>query len=119
MNHKTESINLYWSEVAIRGTKALIAETENGLCYTGAFGGSFDDMARELTSRFKPAAIEWIRDDERLSRYGKELAEYGTGASVLFQGRLDLRGTPFQQQVWKALLDIPYGATCSYSDIAA
>lgn len=31
---------------------------------------------------------------------------------------LYLVGTPYQQQVWKALQDIPYGATCSYADIA-
>lgn len=27
-------------------------------------------------------------------------------------------GTPFQQKVWKALLEIPYGQTCSYQEIA-
>jgi AraC family transcriptional regulator, regulatory protein of adaptative response / methylated-DNA-[protein]-cysteine methyltransferase len=31
---------------------------------------------------------------------------------------LDIRGTVFQQQVWKALQDIPVGATASYSEIA-
>jgi AraC family transcriptional regulator of adaptative response/methylated-DNA-[protein]-cysteine methyltransferase len=32
---------------------------------------------------------------------------------------LDLVGTPFQITVWKALRDIPYGETRSYSDVAA
>ena len=31
---------------------------------------------------------------------------------------MDLHGTPFQQSVWKALQEIPYGQTVSYSDIA-
>ena len=31
---------------------------------------------------------------------------------------LDMRGTAFQQRVWKALQKIPAGKTCSYSDIA-
>jgi AraC family transcriptional regulator, regulatory protein of adaptative response / methylated-DNA-[protein]-cysteine methyltransferase len=31
---------------------------------------------------------------------------------------LDVRGTAFQQQVWKALQDIPSGQTVSYSDVA-
>ncbi|WP_435367656.1 methylated-DNA--[protein]-cysteine S-methyltransferase [Mycobacterium tuberculosis] len=31
---------------------------------------------------------------------------------------LDLRGTDFQQRVWKALLTIPYGETRSYGEIA-
>ena len=28
------------------------------------------------------------------------------------------RGTPFQQRVWQALLEIPYGHTTSYSELA-
>jgi methylated-DNA-[protein]-cysteine S-methyltransferase len=31
---------------------------------------------------------------------------------------LDLRGTPFQQKVWNALLEIPYGETRSYAELA-
>lgn len=119
MNHEAGNVTLYWSEVRIRDMEVLVAETEIGLCYAGAFGGSFDDMSRDMASRFKPASLEWVRDDERLSQYGKELAEYGQGIDAVFDGRLDLRGTPFQLQVWHALLDIPFGGTRSYSDIAA
>ena len=32
--------------------------------------------------------------------------------------QLDLRGTPFQQKVWHALLDIPYGELVTYGDLA-
>lgn len=31
---------------------------------------------------------------------------------------LALVGTPFQMQVWQALLDVPLGTTCSYADLA-
>jgi len=31
---------------------------------------------------------------------------------------LDLRGTPFQRQVWQLLQGIPYGETISYGDLA-
>ena len=31
---------------------------------------------------------------------------------------LALNGTPFQRRVWEALLEIPWGHTCSYGDIA-
>jgi AraC family transcriptional regulator of adaptative response/methylated-DNA-[protein]-cysteine methyltransferase len=31
---------------------------------------------------------------------------------------LDLQGTVFQQQVWQALCEIPYGVTTSYGEIA-
>ena len=32
---------------------------------------------------------------------------------------LDLKGTPFQLSAWRALLQIPYGATSSYGGVAA
>ena len=32
---------------------------------------------------------------------------------------LDIRGTAFQQRVWKALRDIPAGSTESYAEVAA
>jgi O-6-methylguanine DNA methyltransferase len=31
---------------------------------------------------------------------------------------LDVHGTPFQETVWQALREIPYGETCSYSELA-
>ena len=32
---------------------------------------------------------------------------------------LDLVGTPFQRRVWAALVEIPWGETCTYGDLAA
>jgi len=37
---------------------------------------------------------------------------------VAFELPLDLRGTEFQRAVWQALLEIPYGETRSYAEIA-
>ncbi|HSO72949.1 MAG TPA: methylated-DNA--[protein]-cysteine S-methyltransferase, partial [Thermodesulfobacteriota bacterium] len=47
-----------------------------------------------------------------------QLEEYLTGRRALFSITLDLRGTPFQSQVWEALGQIPYGETRSYREIA-
>jgi len=47
-----------------------------------------------------------------------QIAEYLAGARQAFDLPLDLCGTPFQKKVWKALLDIPYGATVSYRVLA-
>jgi methylated-DNA-[protein]-cysteine S-methyltransferase len=33
--------------------------------------------------------------------------------------RFDLRGSPFSRRVWRALLEIPWGDTCTYGEIAA
>ncbi|MFI3168478.1 MAG: methylated-DNA--[protein]-cysteine S-methyltransferase [Faecalibacterium sp.] len=47
------------------------------------------------------------------------LNEYFAGLRQEFELALAPVGTPFQQAVWDALLDIPYGETRSYADIAA
>jgi len=47
-----------------------------------------------------------------------ELAEYFAGKRQQFDLPLVIRGTPFQERVWQALLTIPYGDTWSYRDLA-
>ena len=48
----------------------------------------------------------------------RQLLEYLAGERRVFDLPLAPRGTPFQQRVWAALRDIPYGQTQSYRDIA-
>ncbi len=48
----------------------------------------------------------------------RELNEYFEGQRSVFDLPLKPSGTPFQQAVWRALLKIPYGRTCTYGDIA-
>lgn len=47
-----------------------------------------------------------------------QLGEYFAGARRTFDVPLDLRGSEFQRAVWAALLEIPYGETASYGEIA-
>jgi O-6-methylguanine DNA methyltransferase len=53
-----------------------------------------------------------------LRPYLRELEEYFAGKRREFTFPLDLRGTDFQRACWRALLDIPYGETRTYADIA-
>lgn len=48
----------------------------------------------------------------------KQLDEYFKGERKTFSLPLSFEGTPFQKSVWKALMEIPYGETRSYKDIA-
>ena len=48
-----------------------------------------------------------------------QLTEYFAGTRRQFDLPLAPAGTPFQQRVWTALLDIPYGHTISYGELAA
>lgn len=47
-----------------------------------------------------------------------QLGEYFAGARRAFDLPLDFRGTAFQRRVWAELLEIPYGGTRSYGEVA-
>ena len=49
----------------------------------------------------------------------RQLAEYLQGKRKSFNVKLSLKGTEFQKSVWEQLLNIPYGETRSYGEIAA
>ncbi|WP_290612928.1 methylated-DNA--[protein]-cysteine S-methyltransferase [Arsukibacterium sp. UBA3155] len=48
----------------------------------------------------------------------EQLEQYFYGDLTTFNLPLAATGTPFQQQVWQALCQLPYGTTCSYASIA-
>ena len=47
-----------------------------------------------------------------------QLNDYFQGNRTHFDFKLNPKGTEFQQKVWQALLEIPYGKTCSYMDLS-
>lgn len=53
-----------------------------------------------------------------LARAKSQLTQYFQGRRKAFSLPLAPQGTPFQQRVWKALGEIPYGQTRSYGEIA-
>ena len=48
----------------------------------------------------------------------KQLDEYFAGERKTFDLPLSPKGTEFQQKVWQALMEIPYGETRTYGEIA-
>lgn len=48
----------------------------------------------------------------------KQLAEYFNGKRKEFSLNIKPEGTDFQKNVWKELVEIPYGTTMSYKDVA-
>jgi methylated-DNA-[protein]-cysteine S-methyltransferase len=78
-------------------------------------------------------AILWEKDSPRRVRLSdlvandqhpvlveteRQLGEYFAGKRKTFSIALDMRGTRFQKDVWKALLAIPFGETRSYGQLA-
>ena len=60
----------------------------------------------------------WIESSEHLKSYIEQVNAYFCGELRDFTCKLDLIGTQFQKDCWNALLQVPYGKTCSYGDIA-
>lgn len=84
----------------------------------GRLTGLYMDEQRHLPdwSRFGPAG------DVASTPFGaaiEQLGRYFAGELTRFDLPIELAGTPFQRQVWAALLDIPYGQTATYGELAA
>ena len=69
-------------------------------------------------SKARRADEDWVEDRRAFADVAEQLGEYFAGERRGFDLDLDLRGTPFQLDVWRALREIPYGDTVSYGDIA-
>jgi methylated-DNA-[protein]-cysteine S-methyltransferase len=63
----------------------------------------------------------WRRDDAApvLVQARAQLAEYFEGRRTHFDVPLRPEGTAFQQSVWRALLNVPFGKTSTYGALAA
>ena len=68
--------------------------------------------------RIREPSPDWEKDPAPFSGVAKQLDEYFAGQRTAFDMNLNPQGTEFQQKVWRALLDIPYGETISYGELA-
>lgn len=98
------------------GTMLLIA-AEEGLCLL-EFAGS-RRIAREQQDLERLTGRRTVFAENRHTRQTViEIGEYFQGIRRRFDLELFTPGSPFQQRVWQALQDIPYGETRSYQQQA-
>lgn len=89
----------------------LVANTDKGICFM-AFADERSGSLAELEKQFPNARL---RAQEHPLQH-KAMAFFSESPEGV---RLHIKGTPFQLNVWQALLKIPAGSLCAYSDIAA
>lgn len=94
----------------------LVAATAQGVCAI-AFGDDAQVMAEQLRERFPRAQIA-PSDGEPLGALAEAVVHMVDSAGLPASIPLELIGTAFQQRVWRALLAIPRGTTCTYAEIA-
>ena len=80
--------------------------------------GSVLTNLRMVDQTYEPSHAGWSLDPGAFNDAVEQLDAYFAGKLTEFDIPFDLRGTEFQQRVWKALLTIPYGETGSYGEIA-
>ncbi|MEO0558749.1 MAG: methylated-DNA--[protein]-cysteine S-methyltransferase [Bacteroidota bacterium] len=89
-----------------------VVTTETGAVTHAGFGqrGRAIQRHREL--------VNAVWSDGTDSEPARQLEAYFAGERTVFDLELAPEGTPFQQQVWAALGEIPYGQTISYGELA-
>jgi methylated-DNA-[protein]-cysteine S-methyltransferase len=90
----------------------LAIATEDALCVLHMVGAKHAPNADVQGFEDKPKHPVFVQ-------LRQELAEYFSGRRKTFEMKLAPVGTPFQQAVWKALMKVPYGSTCTYGEQAA
>lgn len=99
-----------------RGQLLLVA-TEIGLC--GVEFLPAETLTPETLTPESDVLAPGVSVAPILKTAVAQIDEYFSGSREVFDLPLDLRGTPFQKEVWRALLGIPFGARTSYGAIAA
>lgn len=93
----------------------LVARSDAGVAAV-LLGDDADALRRDLEARWPDAAC--VEDAASLAPLAERVARHIAAPAGGLDVPLDLRGTPFQRMVWRALRDIPPGATATYAEVA-
>jgi len=88
-----------------------------------SFAAWVDEKGRLLRFNLRAAGAAKIdpeaeRNAKALSDVRRQVGEYAKGKRQRFEFELAAEGPDFNQRVWKALCDIPFGTTASYGAVA-
>lgn len=95
----------------------VVAATEKGICAV-LFGASPAELTEDLHGRFPRADFELAHAGSDFEEWVERTVDYVEGQTARFDIPLDVRGTAFQELVWRVLRDVPAGQTVSYADVA-
>jgi AraC family transcriptional regulator of adaptative response/methylated-DNA-[protein]-cysteine methyltransferase len=97
--------------------KMIGGADEKGLCFLEWHDrGGVERIKARVAKRYGDSLEPG--SNRHLDRLEKELAAYFAGRLREFSVPIDVTGSPFEQQVWAKLQEIPYGETRSYGRLA-
>ena len=97
----------------------LLARDDAGLRLIQFLAVGADLKVRPYDGRSQESPSGWQQRNEDFDDVVEQLQDYFAGRRRQFDLPLAPAGTPFQQRVWRALLDVPYGETISYGELAS
>jgi AraC family transcriptional regulator of adaptative response/methylated-DNA-[protein]-cysteine methyltransferase len=95
--------------------RLLVGATDKGVCFIG-FAEPDAALMADLRRRFPNATV--TADDPALAGTVQTVLDFLREPKQALDLPLDLRGTAFQQRVWRTLCSIPAGETRSYAQLA-
>ncbi len=93
----------------------LVAQSDRGVCAI-LMGDDPDQLARDLQDQFPHARL--IGGDAGFEQLVAQVVGFVEAPGLGLRLPLDVRGTAFQQRVWRALQEVPAGETVSYTELA-
>lgn len=93
----------------------LVARTDRGICAI-LLGDDPDSLLENLKVQFPKAIL--MRGDQAYASLLEQVVAFVEAPAVGLELPLDVRGTAFQERVWKVFLEIPVGTTVTYAEIA-
>lgn len=93
----------------------LVAQSRKGICAI-LLGDDPEQIVRDLQDQFPKARL--IGGDQDFEQLVAQVVGFVEAPSLGLNLPLDIRGTVFQERVWRILREIPPGATVSYAEVA-
>lgn len=103
---------LYYNFYVTRWGRVLLADYSGALCYLGFVQGSDEDAVSEMRRRLDYACDALIKNTpiHAMALEGMQGIDYSF--------RIAIKATDLQWKVWQTLMQIPYGETRAYAQIA-
>lgn len=106
-------MNITYTVIESKPGQILSAECDESLIYV-----DFGDKALARLTEFVRKHHQGCQIVPSVLESGRQIQEYLNGGRREFDLPLEMKGTDFQKEVWEALLQIPYGQTSTYGELA-
>ncbi|WP_158799665.1 methylated-DNA--[protein]-cysteine S-methyltransferase [Pedobacter sp. L105] len=90
----------------------LIGSTAKGVCFVGFTNNNREETLKDLKRRFPASVME-----EKETEWQREIIVQMNHPEEQLPVHLHLKGTGFQLDIWKKLLQVPYGGVITYAQL--